>query len=158
MNGVPVAFQLTSRAFKEGEMIPSHYTADGDDVTPPLAWSNAPAETKTFALLCLDPDAPSGSFCHWVIYNIPFSVTNFPEAFPSLNSLPNGTKQGINDFGGIGYRGPAPPSGVHRYYFKLYALTSVLDLEAGATKDRLEKLMQRRIVAEAQLMGKYGRA
>ena len=158
MNGVPVAFQLTSRAFKEGEMIPSHYTADGDDVTPPLAWSNASAETKTFALLCLDPDASSGSFCHWVIYNIPSSVTNFPEAFPSLNSLPNGTKQGINDFGGIGYRGPAPPSGVHRYYFKLYALTSVLDLEAGATKDRLEKLMQRRIVAEAQLMGKYGRA
>ena len=139
-------------------MIPAHYTADGDDVTPPLAWSNAPAETKTFALVCLDPDAPSGPFCHWVIYNIPSNVTNFPEAFPSLNSLPNGTKQGVNDFGGIGYRGPDPPSGIHHYYFKLYALTSVLDLEAGATRDRLEKLMQRRIVAEAQLMGKYGRS
>ena len=152
-----MALQLTSRAFKEGELIPSHYTADGDDVTPPLAWTNVPAETKSFALICQDPDAASGSFCHWVIYNIPSNVTNFPEAFPSLNSLPNGTKQGANDFGGIGYRGPDPPSGIHRYIFKLYALTSVLDLEAGATKDRLEKMMQRRMVAEAQLTGKYGR-
>ena len=150
-------FQLTSRVFQEGQMIPAHYTADGDDVTPPLAWSNAPAETKSFALLCLDPDAASGVFCHWVIYNIPSNVNNFPEAFPSLNSLPNGTKQGVNDFGGIGYRGPAPPSGIHFYQFKIFALMSVLDLEAGASKDRLEKLMQRRIVAEAQLMGKYGR-
>ncbi len=149
---------LTSRAFKDGEMIPSHYTSDGDDVTPPLAWTNVPEGTKCFALICEDPDAASGSFCHWVIYNIPSNITNFPEAFPSLNSLPNGTKQGATDFGGIGYRGPAPPSGIHRYYFKLYALSSLLDLEPGATKDQLEKKMQRRILGEAQLMGKYGRS
>jgi Raf kinase inhibitor-like YbhB/YbcL family protein len=152
-----MALQLTSRAFKEGEMIPAHYTADGEDVSPPLAWSNVPAEAKSFAILCDDPDAPGGSFCHWIIYNIPPGMVQFPEAFPSFNSLPNGTKQGTNDFGSIGYRGPAPPSGVHRYYFKLYALSAVLDLEPGAKKAQLESRIQRRIVGEAQLMGKYQR-
>jgi Raf kinase inhibitor-like YbhB/YbcL family protein len=138
-------------------MIPAHYTADGDDVTPPLDWHDAPEGTKTFALICDDPDAPGGTFVHWVVYNIPSNVTVFPEAFPSLKSLPNGTKQGTTDFGGVGYRGPAPPSGVHRYFFKLYALNTALELEAGATKAQLEKMMQRRIVGEAQLMGKYQR-
>ncbi len=153
-----MAFRIISRAFKDGEMIPAHYSADGEDVSPPLDWSNAPEGTKSFAIICDDPDAPSGSFCHWVIYNIPFNTVNFPEAFPSFNSLPNGTKQGINDTGSVGYRGPAPPGGqMHRYCFKLYALSAVLALEPGATKAQLEKMMQRRIVGEAQLMGKYER-
>lgn len=152
-----MAFQLTSRAFKEGEMIPPHYTADGEDVSPPLEWKEPPPGTKSFTLVCDDPDAPGGTFTHWLIYNIPTSVVQFPEAFPSLKSLPNGTKQGVNDFGGIGYRGPAPPGGTHRYYFKIYALSAVLDLEEGAKKATLERLVQRRTLAEAQLMGKYQR-
>jgi len=152
-----MAFQLTSRAFKDGEMIPSHYTADGEDVSPPLEWKDAPEGTKVFALICDDPDAPGGSFTHWVIFNIPTSVTQFPEAFPSLKSLPNGTKQGLNDFGSIGYQGPAPPSGTHRYCFKMYALSAVLDLEEGAKKATLERMVQRRTLAQAQLMGKYQR-
>lgn len=153
-----MAFRLTSRAFKDGDMIPAHYTADGEDVSPPLDWFDVPEGTKSLTLICDDPDAPGGGFCHWVIYNIPIQTVNFPEAFPSLNSLPNGTKQGVNDFGGIGYRGPAPPSGTHRYFFKLYALSTVLDLEAGAKKAQLEKMIPRRILGEAQLMGKYQRS
>ena len=153
-----MALQLISRAFKEGGMIPAHYTADGEDVSPPLDWSYIPDGTKSFAILCDDPDAPGGSFCHWVIYNIPPNTVHFPEAFPTFNSLPNGTKQGTNDFGSIGYRGPAPPSGVHRYTFKLYALSAVLDLEPGAKKAQLEKMVLRRIVGESQLTGKYQRS
>ncbi len=152
-----MAFQLTSRAFKDGEPIPPHYTADGEDVSPPLEWKDAPEGTKSFALICDDPDAPGGSFTHWVIFNIPANVTQFPEAFPSLKSLPNGTQQGLNDFGGIGYQGPAPPGGTHRYYFKMYALSAVLDLEEGAKKATLERMVQRRALAEAKLMGKYQR-
>jgi Raf kinase inhibitor-like YbhB/YbcL family protein len=152
-----MAFQLTSRAFKDGEMIPPHYTADGDDVSPPLEWKDPPAGTQSFTLICDDPDAPGGTFTHWLIYNIPTSIVLLPEAFPSLKSLPNGTKQGINDFGGTGYRGPAPPSGIHRYYFKIYALSSPLELEEGAKKATLERLIQRRALGEAQLMGKYQR-
>jgi hypothetical protein len=153
-----MALQLTSRAFKEGGMIPAHYTADGEDVSPPLDWSNVPEGTKSFAIICDDPDAPGGSFCHWVIYNIPFNTVHFPEAFPTFNSLPNGTKQGINDFGSVGYRGPAPPGGTHHYFLKLYALSAVLDLEPGAKKAQLENRIQRRILGEAQLMGKYQRS
>ncbi len=153
-----MAFQLISRAFKNGEMIPAHYTADGEDVSPPLEWKEPPPGTKSFTLICDDPDAPGGTFTHWLVYNIPTTVVLFPEAFPSLRSQPNGTKQGTNDFGSIGYRGPAPPSGLHRYYFKLYALTAaVLDLEEGVKRAPLEKMVQRRIVGQAELMGTYQR-
>jgi len=153
-----VAFQLTSRAFKDGGMIPPHYTADGEDVSPPLEWKDAPKGTKTFALICDDPDAPGGSFAHWVIFNVPANMTQFPEAFPSLKSLPNGTRQGLNDFGSTGYQGPAPPGGTHRYYFKLFALTAVLDLEGDVKKAQLERSLLRRIIGQAELMGKYQRA
>jgi len=152
-----MAFQLTSRAFKEGEMIPPHHTADGDDVSPSLEWKNIPEGTKCFALICDDPDAPGGTFTHWLIYNIPPETAQFPEGFPSFKSLPNGTKQGLNDFGSIGYGGPAPPSGTHRYFFKLYALSALLDLEEGAKRASLERALQRRILGETQLMGKYQR-
>src|SRR5271170_7380370 len=140
-----MAFRITSRAFKEGEMIPSHYTADGEDVSPPLDWMHIPDEAQSLALICDDPDAPGGTFTHWVVYNIPPNTVHFPEALPSFKALPNGAKQGVSDFGPLGYKGPAPPSGVHRYYFKLYALNQVLDLEPGATRAQLEKLMTRRI-------------
>lgn len=152
-----MAFQLASRVFKDGEMIPAHYTADGEDVSPPLEWKEPPAGTKSFSLICDDPDAPGGSFTHWVVYNIPTSVVSFPEAFPSLKSLPNGTKQGPNDFGSLGYGGPAPPSGVHRYFFKLYALSTVLELEEGAKRGLLERMIQKKVLGQAQLMGKYQR-
>ena len=141
-----MAFQLISRAFKEGGMIPPQYTADGDDVSPPLEWKGPPEGTKSFALICDDPDAPGGAFNHWLVFNIPPDTAQIPEAFPSLKSLPNGTKQGLSDFGSIGYGGPAPPSGVHRYFFKLYALSVVLDLEEGARKSALERALQRRIL------------
>lgn len=153
-----MAFRITSRAFKEGENIPSHYTADGEDVSPPLDWMHIPEEAQSLALICDDPDAPGGTFTHWVVYNIPRNTVNFPEALPSFKTLPNGAKQGVSSFGTLGYKGPAPPSGVHRYFFKLYALNAVLDLEPGATRAQLEKLMTRRIVGETQLMGKYQRS
>ena len=154
-----MAFRISSRAFKDGEFIPPHYTGDGEDVSPPLDWFESPTGTKSFVIFCEDPDAPSGLFIHWVLFNIPPTVTLFPEAFPPLNSLPNGTRQGTNSFGQIGYGGPAPPKGSpHRYYFKIYALNVVLDLEAGATRAQVEKMMQRRIVGEAQWMGKYQRS
>jgi Raf kinase inhibitor-like YbhB/YbcL family protein len=152
-----MAFRISSRAFPAGGPIPLHYTADGDDVSPPLEWAAVPAGTKTLSLVCEDPDAPGGTFVHWVVYNIPTSVVLFPEAFPPLRSLPNGTRQGVNDFGGIGYRGPAPPSGIHRYFFKLYAASAVLDAEEGVRKAQLEKWLQRRIVGQAETMGTYGR-
>jgi Raf kinase inhibitor-like YbhB/YbcL family protein len=152
-----MAFQITSRAFKDGEMIPAHYTGDGEDVSPPLEWKEPPPGTKSFALICDDPDAPGGTFTHWVAYNIPPNLFHFAEAYPALKTQPNGTKQGINDFGSIGYKGPAPPSGVHRYCFKIYAVSSLLELTEGAKKAALERVLQRRILGEAQLMGKYER-
>ncbi len=153
-----MAFRVTSRVFKDGEMIPAHYTADGEDVSPPLDWADAPVGTKSFALICEDPDAPGAVFTHWLVFNIPASINSFQEAFPSLKALPNGTKQGVNDFGQSYYKGPAPPDGIHRYYFKLYALSALLDLEPGVARAPLEKMMQRRLVAQAQLMGKYQRS
>jgi Raf kinase inhibitor-like YbhB/YbcL family protein len=153
-----LAFQIISRAFKEGEDIPAHYTVDGEDVSPPLEWKDPPPGTKSFALICDDPDAPGGTFTHWLVYNIPASVIVFPEAFPPLKSQANGTQQGINDFGGLGYGGPAPPSGTHRYNFTIYALSaSALDLEGAVKRPQLEKAIQRRIVGQAELMGKFQR-
>ncbi|WP_456443630.1 YbhB/YbcL family Raf kinase inhibitor-like protein [Caldithrix abyssi] len=149
--------KLISSAFEEGGMIPSIYTCDGQDVSPPLRWSDVPQETRSFALICDDPDAPMGTWVHWVIYNIPDTTRSLPEAIPSSERLDNGTLQGKNDFKRYGYGGPCPPGGTHRYFFKLYALDTKLDLPAGATKAQLLKAMNGHIVGEAQLMGKYSR-
>ncbi|MHB2149462.1 YbhB/YbcL family Raf kinase inhibitor-like protein [Calditrichota bacterium LG25] len=149
--------KLISSAFEEGGMIPSKYTCDGQDVSPPLRWSDVPQETRSFALICDDPDAPMGTWVHWVIYNIPDTTRSLPEAIPSSERLDNGTLQGKNDFKRYGYGGPCPPGGTHRYFFKLYALDTKLDLPAGATKAQLLKAMNGHIVGEAQLMGKYSR-
>lgn len=151
------AMRLASTAFTEGGMIPARYTGDGEDVSPPLAWSDTPAGTKSFALICDDPDAPRGTWVHWVVFNIPGSVNSLAEDVPPDKTLASGGQHGISDFRKLGYGGPAPPSGTHRYYFKLYALDTMLDLQPGATKAQLLDAMKGHILAEAQLMGKYAR-
>ncbi len=156
--GIAMAnIQLTSSAFEEGNLIPSKYTCDGADVSPPLKWSNVPQNTKTIALICDDPDAPVGTWVHWVIYNIPPTVTELPEGVPSDKTLSNGAIHGINDFRKYGYGGPCPPGGTHRYYFKIYALDTELKLAPGAKKSDVEKAMQGHILAKGQLMGRYKR-
>ncbi|MGB4292887.1 MAG: YbhB/YbcL family Raf kinase inhibitor-like protein [Bacteroidales bacterium] len=149
--------EIKSPAFKEGELIPSKYTCDGPDISPPLEWSDAPAGTRSFALISDDPDAPVGTWVHWVIFNIPANVNRLNENIPKKDVLSNGARQGRNDFGRIGYGGPCPPGGTHRYYFKLYALDKELDLKAGSTKRDLLKDMEGHVLAEAYLMGKYKR-
>ncbi|MGC8863059.1 MAG: YbhB/YbcL family Raf kinase inhibitor-like protein [Armatimonadota bacterium] len=148
---------ITSTAFVNGGMIPPKYTADGANVSPPLAFSGVPAGTKTLALICDDPDAPHRTWVHWVLFNLPARVTRLPENVPPLPKLPSGALQGRNDFGKIGYGGPAPPSGTHRYFFKVYAVDTVLSLEPGATKDRLLKAMDGHILAQGELVGRYSR-
>ncbi|MCX7726443.1 MAG: YbhB/YbcL family Raf kinase inhibitor-like protein [Chitinispirillaceae bacterium] len=149
--------KLTSKAFQHEGMIPSVYTCDGEDISPPLEWTDVPSNVKSFALICDDPDAPMGTWVHWVIYNIPADSRSLEEKVPTLEVLKNETCQGINDFRKVGYGGPCPPSGVHRYFFKLYALDTTLKPEKGVTKDKLLKMMKGHILAEAQLMGKYSR-
>ena len=150
--------QLTSPAFEPGRSIPSLYTCDGKDLSPPLAWSGAPAGTKSFALIADDPDAPAGAWVHWVLWNLPVTVTDLKARVPAERELSGGARQGTNDFGTIGYGGPCPPSGTHRYFFKLYALDTVLPLKSGATKAELEAAMKGRMLAQAALVGVYHRA
>ena len=151
--------QISSKVFAEGKAIPKEYTGDGKDASPPLQWTAAPAGTKSLALICDDPDAPRAEpWVHWVIYDLPGTALDLPEGVPTTGSLSSGAKQGRNDFGNTGYGGPAPPRGKpHRYFFKLFALDTALDLPAGATKAQLEKAMQGHILAEGQIRGTYGR-
>ncbi|PYI90005.1 MAG: YbhB/YbcL family Raf kinase inhibitor-like protein [Verrucomicrobia bacterium] len=151
------AMQVTSTAFKEGQPIPRQYTCDGVNISPPLEWNGTPKSAKTIAIIADDPDAPSGTFVHWVVYNLPAENIGLVENLPTTESLKAGGFQGKNDFQKIGYGGPCPPSGTHRYFFKVYALDSELALKAGATKADVEKAMQGHIVAQAQLMGTYRR-
>lgn len=148
---------MTSTAFEEGGMIPNRYTCDDEDISPPLAWASVPEGTKSIALICDDPDAPMGTWVHWVLFNLPPDLTALPEAVPSDSILDNGGKHGTTDFGRVGYGGPCPPSGTHRYYFKLYALDTEIALDPGATKSRLLKAMEGHILAQGQLMGRYKR-
>lgn len=152
-----MAMVLTSPSFDAGEMIPSVYTCDGKDISLPLEWTGAPPETKSFALISDDPDAPAGTWVHWVVWNIPAGVNSLEENRPKKESLPGGIRQGTTDFRRIGYGGPCPPSGTHRYYFRLYALDTLLDLPATTTKTRLEEAMKGHVLARAELMGKYRR-
>ncbi len=155
--GKGMDIQLTSSAFNEGGMIPKKHTCDGQDVSPPLSWTGVPEGTKSMALISDDPDAPMGTWVHWVIYGIPAGACDLPEAVPPSKKLDNGARQGTNDFRRIGFGGPCPPSGTHRYYFKLYALDQELPLDSGLTKDQLLKAMKGHILAEGQLMGRYKR-
>ncbi|MEW6354830.1 MAG: YbhB/YbcL family Raf kinase inhibitor-like protein [Planctomycetota bacterium] len=149
--------KITSTAFEEGGMIPKKYTCDGSDVSPPLAWTGAPEGTKSIALISDDPDAPVGTWVHWVIFNIPPKTTGLPENVPPGPELSSGARQGETDFGRIEYGGPCPPSGTHRYYFRIYALDAMLDLESGATKAQLLAAMKGHVLAQGELMGKYRR-
>jgi len=156
--GIAMSIQLTSTAFAEGKPIPAKYTCDGADLSPPLKWSNVPEGTKSLALISDDPDAPVGTWVHWVIYNIPPDATELAEGLPKSEVLTNGAKQGMTDFKRIGYGGPCPPPGrPHRYFFKVYALDAELDLKPGATKQQLLRAMDGHILAEGQLMGTYQR-
>ncbi len=155
--GEKMSIKVTSTAFADGEMMPKQYTCDGANVSPPLSWSGVPASAKALALICDDPDAPGKTWVHWVVYDLPASLTSLKENIGTANELTGGGKQGANDFKKIGYGGPCPPSGTHRYYFKLYALDTDTSLKPGATKDQLLKAMEAHIVAQGQLMGRYKR-
>lgn len=152
-----MAIQLTSEAFSDGTMIPKRFTCDGEDLSPPLSWSGLPTETRSLALICDDPDAPVGTWDHWVLFNIPATATALPENVPAKASLDDGSVHGNNSWGRPGYGGPCPPGGTHRYFFKLYALDTELNLKTGATKSQLVKAMEGHILAQGQLMGKYRR-
>jgi len=149
--------KITSSAFEEGGLIPAKYTCDGADVSPPLQWDAVPEGTKSIALICDDPDAPMGTWVHWVLFNLPSDAKELAENIPAEETLPNGAKQGVNDFGRIGYGGPCPPGGTHRYFFKIYALDTEVGLEAGADKRQLLKAMEGHILEQGQLVGKYKR-
>ncbi len=148
-------FALTSTAFKEGEMIPKKYTCDGPDISPPLEWHEVPAGAKSLALIVEDPDAPMGIWVHWVIFNIPPGTSGLPEHVSTDKTLADGAIQGRNDFRKIGYGGPCPPGGTHRYFFILYALDTTLRLSPGSTKAEMVRAMEGHIVGKAQLMGRY---
>jgi Raf kinase inhibitor-like YbhB/YbcL family protein len=149
--------EVTSPAFKNGGPIPARYTADGMNISPPLDWSGAPQGTGSFVLMCDDQDAPTGSFMHWIVYNIPPGVSGFDEDVPPYDELYDDIRQGLNDFGRYGYGGPAPPSGKHRYYFKVYALDRMLDLEGRVARKDLIRAIEGHILAKGQLIGKYAR-
>ena len=150
---------LTSGAFKNGARIPDKYTGESVDVSPKLMWSGLPKEAKSIAIICDDPDAPVGTWVHWVIFNIDPKLFSISENVPKGEKIVlNGASQGKNDFKKLGYGGPMPPAGpTHRYFFKIYALDKMLDLQAGASKADLERAMQGHIIAQGQLMGTYSR-
>ncbi len=157
-NGAAMSFQISTPAFSGGEMIPKKFTCDGPDVSPQLRWKGAPTGTHSFALIMDDPDAPVGTWVHWVLYNLPANTKELPEGVEKQEQLDGGALQGHNDFRKIGYGGPCPPAGKpHRYYFKLYAVDTKINLSAGATKPDLERAMKGHILGEAELMGRFGR-
>jgi Raf kinase inhibitor-like YbhB/YbcL family protein len=153
-----MAFELTSPAFHDSETIPRQFTGDGADHSPPLHWGAPPEGTRSLALLCEDPDAPRGVWVHWVIYNLPPHEDSLGEGVDAAEVLPNGARQGKNDFGKVGYGGPAPPRGKpHRYLFRLYALDTALDLPPGVDRPQVLRAMKGHVISERQLMGHYGR-
>ncbi len=150
--GTMSKFSVASKAFPHNGTIPSKYTCDGADVSPPLSIADIPKGTKSLALIVDDPDAPVGTWVHWLVWNIAADTREIPE-----NTVPRGALQGTNDFRKQRYGGPCPPSGTHRYFFKLYALDTALPLAAGATKARIEESMKGHVLAQAELIGLYGR-
>ena len=149
---------ISSDAFKDGNSLPVEQTCDGDDRSPALLWDTVPAGTRSIALIVDDPDAPGKTWVHWVIYNILANSTGLPPGVPKNKTLDDGSLQGKNDFGKIGYNGPCPPPGKpHRYFFKVYALDTTLSLKSGATKSQLAAAMSGHILAQGEMIGKYGR-
>ncbi len=152
------ALELKSEAFKNNGYIPDRYTCDGKDASPQLSFSDIPANAKSLALICEDPDAPFKIWVHWVLFNIPAQAGDFKENVDSEELKSKGIIQGVNDFGRLGYNGPCPPQGkAHRYFFNLYALDNVLSLKEGATKKEVIEAMQGHIIAEAKIAGLYQR-
>lgn len=149
--------KILSPAFQHEGMIPDKFSCKGQDISPPLKWENAPAGTRSFVLICDDPDAPVGTWDHWLLFNIPASVTELQEGVPAQVELPNGARHGKNSWGRKDYGGPCPPAGTHRYFFKFYALEVLLDLIPGVSKKELMNAMQGHILAQAELMGKFKR-
>lgn len=153
-----MAFQIESPAFKAGHAIPNEFTCTGRDLSPALSWSDPPEGTRSLALIVDDPDAPTGTWVHWVLFNLPASARSLPQAVAGKEKLDAGGVQGTNDFRRIGYGGPCPPPGKpHRYFFKLYALDAELNLKAGAKKADVEDAMRGHVLANAELMGTFGR-
>lgn len=149
--------QLISSEFEAGSPIPQAYSCDGEDVSPPLGWSDAPEGAVSFALIMDDPDAPGGTWDHWLLFNIPADARSLPRGVPSSEVLDDGSRHGQNSWGRAEYGGPCPPSGTHRYVFKLFALDKMLELEAGAAKADLRNAMEGHILAQAQLIGTFSR-
>jgi Raf kinase inhibitor-like YbhB/YbcL family protein len=152
-----MALTIASPAFKNGSLIPALYSCKGRDISPALSWSDAPSGTKSLALILDDPDAPNGTWVHWVIYNIPTSAGGIQEAALAQAQLADGSLNGSNSWGNLGYGGPCPPSGTHRYFFKLYALDTVLGLPSGANKQKLLSTMQNHILAQGELVGTFSK-
>jgi Raf kinase inhibitor-like YbhB/YbcL family protein len=153
-----MSLQISSTAFSAGETIPKKFTCDGPDVSPQLKWNDLPANTQSIELIMDDPDAPGGTWVHWVLYDLPANTRDLPEGVAKQEQLFSGARQGRNDFGRVGYGGPCPPPGKpHRYFFKLYALDTKLNLKAGATKADVERAMKGHVLAQTELIGKYGR-
>jgi Raf kinase inhibitor-like YbhB/YbcL family protein len=149
---------VTSSAFHNGQAIPKQYTADGKNISPPITWNSPPPGTKSIAVICDDPDAPVGTWVHWVVYGIPGTATGLEEAIPPEKVLANGARQGTNSFHKIGYGGPSPPPGKpHRYFFKVYAVDKDLTGEPQANAKQVEDAVAGHTLAEGQLMGTYGR-
>ena len=156
--GAAMALELKSSAFAHNGPIPRHYTCEGESVSPDLKWEGTPANTASFALICDDPDAPMGTWVHWVLYNIPADAKELPEGVSCVENLSDGSRQGMNDSQKFGYSGPCPPPGrPHRYYFKLYALDTKLNMKGRVTKEALLSAMEGHILAKASLMGTYKR-
>ena len=152
---VEMKFEITSPAFSAGGPIPVKYSCKGSDITPALTWSEPPAGTQSFALILDDPDSPSGTWVHWVMFNIPASARGLPENIPTDPQLSDGSLQGRTSAGTSGYHGPCPPSGIHRYFFKLYALDTMLSLPASANKEKVLAAMESHILANVELMGTF---
>ena len=154
-------FALKSGAFTPGQPIPARHTCDGQDLSPELHWSGAPENTRAFALLCDDPDAPSGTWVHWVVYDLPPAAVSLPEGSGRSVQLPAGSREGLNGWGKTGYRGPCPPPEyeptTHRYFFKLYALDTLLGLPEGALREEVEAAIEGHVLATAELYGTYSR-
>lgn len=150
--------QMTSSAFVQGGQLPRKYTCQGSKISPPLDWGVVPAGTKSLAITCEDPDAPHGTFSHWVFFNLPANLRSVPDAVPNGANLPDGSQQGQNDFGGLGYGAPCPPSGVHHYIFKLYALDQSAALDSRATRQDLLNAMEKHILGQGRITTTYGAA
>jgi Raf kinase inhibitor-like YbhB/YbcL family protein len=156
--GAAMPFTLKSSAFASGAEIPKKFTCEDADVSPPLEWSGAPAKTASFALIMDDPDAPNGTWVHWVLWNVPPNAHSLPEALPKREQLDDGGRQGRNSSRNVGYNGPCPPPGKpHRYFFRLYALDGKLDLAPGATRKELDDAMKGHILGETEYMGTFRR-